>query len=114
MGSIPTAPTNHLPDGWTLNENTRGQKGVNEADDPVPFFFSAARVTAGQANFSVQSLFPLTLLLERGQSVSPASIAAFLGRVRFRCDYSKPSLRQATGDLPAHFWKALVKALVSA
>ena len=27
--SIPTAPTNHLPDGWTLNENTRGQKGAD-------------------------------------------------------------------------------------
>ncbi len=26
--SIPTAtPTIHLPDGWTLNKNTRGQKG---------------------------------------------------------------------------------------
>jgi hypothetical protein len=25
-GSIPTAPTIHLPDGWTLNKNTRGQK----------------------------------------------------------------------------------------
>jgi hypothetical protein len=27
VGSIPTAPTNHLPDGWTLNKNTRGKKG---------------------------------------------------------------------------------------
>jgi hypothetical protein len=25
-GSIPTAPTIHLPDGWTLNKNARGQK----------------------------------------------------------------------------------------
>jgi hypothetical protein len=26
-GSIPTAPTIHLPDGWTLNKNMRGKKG---------------------------------------------------------------------------------------
>src|SRR5713226_1500877 len=25
--SIPTAPTIHLPDGWTLNKNTGGKKG---------------------------------------------------------------------------------------
>jgi hypothetical protein len=25
--SIPTAPTIHLSDGWTLNKNTRGKKG---------------------------------------------------------------------------------------
>ena len=36
---IPTAPTIHLPDGWTLNRNVRGQKGADKADDPVPFFF---------------------------------------------------------------------------
>jgi hypothetical protein len=35
VGSIPTAPTIHLPDGWTLNQNTRGQKGANKLDDPV-------------------------------------------------------------------------------
>jgi hypothetical protein len=29
IGSIPTAPTNHLPDGWTLKKNTRGQKGAD-------------------------------------------------------------------------------------
>ena len=27
--SIPTAPTIHLHDGWTLNKNTRGQKGAD-------------------------------------------------------------------------------------
>ena len=27
--SIPTAPTIHLPDGWRLNKNTRGQKGAD-------------------------------------------------------------------------------------
>ena len=27
--SIPTAPTIHLHDGWTLNTNTRGQKGAD-------------------------------------------------------------------------------------
>jgi len=27
--SIPTAPTIHLPDGWTLNENPRRQKGAD-------------------------------------------------------------------------------------
>jgi hypothetical protein len=27
--SIPTAPTIHLPGGWTLNKNTRGQKGAD-------------------------------------------------------------------------------------
>jgi hypothetical protein len=45
--SIPTAPTIHLPDGWTLNKNTRGQKGADQADDPVLRFFPAARVTTG-------------------------------------------------------------------
>src|SRR5579859_1371605 len=29
FSSIPTAPTIHLPDGWTLNKNTRGQKGAD-------------------------------------------------------------------------------------
>jgi hypothetical protein len=47
VASIPTAPTNHLPDGWTLNKNTRGQKGADKANDPVLCFFLAARVTAG-------------------------------------------------------------------
>ncbi len=46
--SIPTAPTNHLPDGWALNKNTRGQKGADWADDPVLCFFPAARVTTGR------------------------------------------------------------------
>jgi hypothetical protein len=27
VGSIPTAPTIHLPDGWALNRNARGKKG---------------------------------------------------------------------------------------
>jgi hypothetical protein len=35
VGSIPTAPTIHLPDEWTLNENRREQKGANKLDDPV-------------------------------------------------------------------------------
>jgi len=29
FSSIPTAPTIHLPDGWTLNKNTLGQKGAD-------------------------------------------------------------------------------------
>jgi len=29
--SIPTAPTIHLPDGWALDKNTRGQKGADKA-----------------------------------------------------------------------------------
>jgi hypothetical protein len=33
--SIPTAPTNHPADGWTLNKNARGQKGANNPKDPV-------------------------------------------------------------------------------
>jgi hypothetical protein len=63
VGSIPTAPTNHLPDGWTLNKNARGQKGADSADDPVLFFFLAARVTTGRANFKVQLTFPRTPFL---------------------------------------------------
>ena len=39
VGSIPTAPTIHLPDGWTLNKNTRGQKGADRANGPVLCFF---------------------------------------------------------------------------
>ncbi len=35
QNSIPTAPTNHLPDWLELNENTRGQKGADRATDPV-------------------------------------------------------------------------------
>jgi hypothetical protein len=35
IGSIPTAPTNHLPDGWKLSKFTRGQKGADKANDPV-------------------------------------------------------------------------------
>ena len=38
MGAIPTAPTIHLPDGWTLNKNTWGQKGANRVSDPVLVF----------------------------------------------------------------------------
>ena len=33
--SIPTAPTNHLPDWWTLRNFTRGQKGADKANEPV-------------------------------------------------------------------------------
>ena len=36
LGSIPTAPTNHLPDWSGLNKFTRGQKGADKAIDPVP------------------------------------------------------------------------------
>jgi hypothetical protein len=36
--SIPTAPTIHLPDRWTLNKNMRGQKGADRANDPVSVF----------------------------------------------------------------------------
>jgi hypothetical protein len=61
--SIPTAPTIHLSDGWTLNKITWGQKGADWADDPVPFFFLAARVTTGGTNFIVQSIFPRTPVL---------------------------------------------------
>jgi hypothetical protein len=39
FSSIPTAPTNHLHDGWTLSKNTRGQKGADWADDPVQCIF---------------------------------------------------------------------------
>jgi hypothetical protein len=35
VGSIPTAPTNHIPDWSGLNKNARGQKGANRPDDPV-------------------------------------------------------------------------------
>lgn len=35
VGSIPTAPTNHLPDGWILSKFSRGQKGADKANDPV-------------------------------------------------------------------------------
>jgi hypothetical protein len=34
-GSIPTAPTNHLPDWSGLKKFTRGQKGEDKAIDPV-------------------------------------------------------------------------------
>jgi hypothetical protein len=34
--SIPTAPTNYLPDWSGLNKFTRGQKGADKAIDPVP------------------------------------------------------------------------------
>jgi len=33
--SIPTAPTNHLPDWLGLKKIARGQKGANKAIDPV-------------------------------------------------------------------------------
>jgi hypothetical protein len=58
--SIPTAPTIHLSDGWTLNKITWGQKGADWADDPVPFFFLTARVTTEGPNFIGQSIFPRT------------------------------------------------------
>lgn len=47
-GTIPTAPTNHLPDWSGFNNFTRGQKGADKAIDPVLVrYFSAARVTTG-------------------------------------------------------------------
>src|SRR5437879_12178228 len=46
--SIPTAPTDHLPDGWALNKNTLEQKGADWDDDPVLCFFTAARVATGR------------------------------------------------------------------
>jgi hypothetical protein len=36
VGSIPTAPTNHLPDWSGLNKFARGQKGADKPIDPVP------------------------------------------------------------------------------
>ena len=35
VGSIPTAPTNHLPDWSGFNRFARGQKGADKAIDPV-------------------------------------------------------------------------------
>jgi len=35
FSSIPTAPTNHLPDWSGFNEFARGQKGADKAIDPV-------------------------------------------------------------------------------
>jgi hypothetical protein len=35
MGSIPTAPTIHRSDGWTLSKFAWGRKGADEANDPV-------------------------------------------------------------------------------
>jgi hypothetical protein len=52
--SIPTAPTNHLPDGWTLNKNTPGQKGADKANDPVLCVCPAARLTAGFTGLEIQ------------------------------------------------------------
>jgi hypothetical protein len=40
VGSIPTAPTNHLPDGWTLTKNTPEQKGDQANDAVLCFLFS--------------------------------------------------------------------------
>jgi hypothetical protein len=39
LSSIPTAPTIHLPDEWTVNENARGQKGADRNNDPVLSIF---------------------------------------------------------------------------
>ena len=55
VGSIPTAPTIHLHDGWTLTKNARGQKGANSSDDPVRArILPAARVTTGHAHFRMR------------------------------------------------------------
>ena len=35
LGSIPTAPTNHLPDWSGFNKFARGQKGADKPIDPV-------------------------------------------------------------------------------
>ena len=59
VGSIPTAPTIHLPDGWTLNKKTRGQKGEDKTVGPVFLCeFSTVRVTTGYAGFEVQGASP--------------------------------------------------------
>ena len=49
MGSIPSAAASHPSGRSALSENTRGQEGADKADDdPVPFFYSAARVTTDE------------------------------------------------------------------
>ena len=61
FSSIPTAPTNHLSDGWTLNKNMRGQKGADKTVGPVFLCgLSAARVTTGFTGLKVQEAFPRT------------------------------------------------------
>jgi hypothetical protein len=47
MDSIPTTPTNHLPDWLGLNKNARGQKREDNLDDPVRAVISAARMITG-------------------------------------------------------------------
>jgi|ERR1700722_715327 len=59
VDSIPTAPTIHLPDGWTLNKKTRGQKGADKTVGPVFLCeFSAVRVTTGYVGLEVQGAPP--------------------------------------------------------
>ena len=58
--SIPTAPTNHLPDGWTLNKNTRGQKGADKTNDPLLYVCPAPRLTAGFTGLKLNRAFPRT------------------------------------------------------
>jgi hypothetical protein len=45
VGSIPTAPTNHLPDWSGLNKKARGQKGANNSNDSV-----RARILSGTSD----------------------------------------------------------------
>jgi hypothetical protein len=60
LGSIPTAPTIHLLDGWTLNKKTRGQKGADKTVGPVFLCeFSAVRVTTGYVGLKVQGSISL-------------------------------------------------------
>jgi hypothetical protein len=54
FSSIPTAPAIDLPDGWTLNKKTRGQKWADKTVGPVFLCeFSAVRVTTGCAGLEV-------------------------------------------------------------
>jgi hypothetical protein len=54
--STPTAPTIYLSGGWTLNKDTREQKGADWTDDPVLCFLLAARVTTGDAEYAEQAI----------------------------------------------------------
>jgi hypothetical protein len=70
VGSIPTAPTIHLPDGWILNKKTRGQKGADNTFGPVFLCeFSAVRVTIGFARLEVQEASPRTPFVRIGTDV---------------------------------------------
>jgi len=79
VGSIPTAPTNHLPDWSGFNKFARGQKGADKAIDPVLVRqSSAARVTTGFA--SLHRLRGNIIVARRDQAFSEALQSA---RLRF-------------------------------